>query len=539
MALDSSDLQQRRPKPSSSGRPTRTKSSGIGSGGVKRRRRKAERNNIRTVCIVISSLVVVILPLDLLGGRLFGNDSSSSDSAASGSSTGGGGGRRFLQNWKPKSNAPSKYERLQHDAALSNNQQSTSYNKQQREDRYNSLYRPKFSSSTLGYDIYNCPPTPPQHYPMAWPIPEVLTNWNVNDVTTIAPNYRQVYQGLCIFDYNTQYDIALTYRNAELPFVIRGDPKVERVVEKWDDGTGEYLHSVLGDVEEYRTERSPTTSFMWYRLRGNGKKKGMMDEGYTKPLNDETEMTFGEWLEHALEKEGVALQDEGLMQKAASMKERRLGLWKHAKSGPAEDDDELKERGRGGGNKNEESEEEKQKKWYYFRLNVDLRGSRDGSADKFVYDELSFFDPRKRKDSQFYIVDPKQERGINCRFGMRGVSAVNHFDMSRNMIALFGGERRYIIGNPSQCKHMALYPRGHPSLRHSSIDWGNEAEWANVPGFREAEVTEVVMHAGDVLYLPTSWFHQITNLGLNYQCNARSGVTYESSEYMDQCGFGF
>jgi hypothetical protein len=67
--------------------------------------------------------------------------------------------------------------------------------------------------------------------------------------------------------------------------------------------------------------------------------------------------------------------------------------------------------------------------------------------------------------------------------------------------SLTRGERRYIIAHPSQCKNMALYPRGHPSLRHSSIDWSNPTEWDNDPNFRHAQVNEVIMHAGDVLYV--------------------------------------
>ena len=119
---------------------------------------------------------------------------------------------------------------------------------------------------------------------------------------------------------------------------------------------------------------------------------------------------------------------------------------------------------------------------------------------------------------------------------MRGVTAANHFAMSRIMIAVFGGERRYIISNPNQCSNMALYPKGHPSVRHSSIDWTNPEEWTE-EFQNEAMSSEVVLHAGDVLYLPTNWFHYIVNLSLNYQCNARSGTTHETAKYIDKCGF--
>eukprot|EP00804_Cyclotella_cryptica_P007364 CCRYP_002588-RB/>CCRYP_002588-RB protein AED:0.02 eAED:0.02 QI:61/1/1/1/1/1/2/431/515 len=458
MVLESSDLQRRRTTSS------REKSS-RGNTVIRRRKRKPDPN--RTACLATVAFVGFFVPLAFVANRLLGRSDDVNPDA--------GHENRLLQGWKPKSK-------------VSNSEKGTAADSRyaERERRYKSLYRRKFDSSELGYDVYNCPTTPPRDYPKAWSVPLLLTNWNPNDVTTLPPDHREVFHSLCIFDYQTQYDVALTYRNAEKPFVIRNDPKVMSVVQKWDDESGDYLHQILGDVEQFRTERSPVNSFMWYRLRGKKAEK----TGYTKPLNDETSMTYGEWLEHALEKDGIVLGNDELIAKARTLKDRRLSL--STKSAPEEDDHSIENGG-------EESEEEKEKKWYYFRLNASLKGAKKGSPESFIYDELTFFDPRKRRDSEFYIVDPNEERGINCRFGMRGVIAANHFDMSRNMIAILGGERRYILAHPSQCKNMALYPRGHPSLRHSSIDWTNPAEWDNDPNFRQAQVNEVIMHAGDVL----------------------------------------
>jgi hypothetical protein len=39
-----------------------------------------------------------------------------------------------------------------------------------------------------------------------------------------------------------------------------------------------------------------------------------------------------------------------------------------------------------------------------------------------------------------YIVRPEKQNDIHCRFGMKGVIAENHFDGSRNAIAVLGGE---------------------------------------------------------------------------------------------------
>lgn len=196
--------------------------------------------------------------------------------------------------------------------------------------------------------------------------------------------------------------------------------------------------------------------------------------------------------------------------------------------GDPPEDDEIKE--------DHDTEEEKRLKWYYLRINGWLEDADEEGTDKFVFDELKFFDPRK-KDSDFYMIDKKKQRGINCRFGMRGIIAENHMDLSRNTIALLGGERRYIIAHPEQCTKMGLYPHEHPSGRHSSFDWCNPTEWDIHPEFKEARVSEVVMHAGDVLYLPTAWFHYIVNLSINIQCNIRSGIGEENMNFVNECGF--
>ncbi|KAL7436029.1 hypothetical protein ACHAXM_005004 [Skeletonema potamos] len=501
---------QRRTAASKSSTRNDTSSSGKRSANTSRRRKQpSDSIALRAAIFVVSFLVATVI---IVANHLFGtndvDDASSNNSDLF----------RFNLRNKLKPNLPNRDDSI--DPAAEERAK-------QREDRYHSLFRPKFDQHHLGYDIYNCPSTPPDNYPMAWKTSEVLSNWMPHDVTTIAPAYREIYQSLCVFDYNTQYDAALNYRNAELPFVIRNDPNVMSVARRWEDDT-EYLHNALGDDIQFRTERSPINEFMWYRLRGQ-----RMPREYVKPPNDEINMTYGEWLERALEKDAKALQDEELSAKVNEMKKRRMQLEivtndKHDDS--IENDDHSRD---------ESTEEEKLKNWYYFRLTASLRQAREDhpSPEKFVYDELPFFDPRKSSMSQFYIVDPHEERGINCRFGMRGVISANHFDMSRNFILIFGGERRYILGHPNQCKYMALHPIGHPSLRHSKIDWNNPLEWDENPEFKQALVNEVVLHAGDALYLPTAYFHYIVNLSLNYQCNARSGTTHENAKHIRECGF--
>ena len=160
---------------------------------------------------------------------------------------------------------------------------------------------------------------------------------------------------------------------------------------------------------------------------------------------------------------------------------------------------------------------------WYFRLigcgGMGNDGSCDEGSSEYLFDELPFFQPKE----SLYIVDPLQQPGIHCRFGMKGAIAGNHFDGPRNTIAVLGGSRRYILSHPNQTQNLALYPDDHPSARHSEVDWSYPGDLKKFPKFADAVSSEVVLQAGQILYLPSTWFHYIVSLDLNMQCNTRSG----------------
>jgi hypothetical protein len=331
----------------------------------------------------------------------------------------------------------------------------------------------------MPYDVHNCPDDPPPNYPYAWNIKDVLDNWGTDDM---IPK-EAIYQGICVFDYETEKEKALKYGELELPFVVRDDPKVLRTVERWSQQG--YMQKLLGKHTRYRTEYSPNNHFMYWNKPKRKAVENHIIEKDWKPPTEMSRMSFSNWLEHA----NVT-------------------------------DDKL-------GSDNEH--------WYFRLIGCGEMGkSCDKDSSEYLFDELSFFQPTE--DNPLYMVDPKKQKGIHCRFGMKGVTAVNHFDGSRNSIALLGGERRYFLSHPDQCENLNLFPRGHPSARHSAVDWSNP-DWEKFPSFADAEVNEVVLQAGDVLYLPTDWFHHIISLELNFQCNTRSGTTDHYLGAIKQCGF--
>ena len=103
--------------------------------------------------------------------------------------------------------------------------------------------------AAMQYDIYNCPKEPPLNYPYAWNMLQLLNHWPPDD-TTPRPH---IYQGLCVFDYERDYDTAMTYRAAELPFVVINDPQVHRAVERWNQPG--YMEELMGQ-EPHRCEFS-------------------------------------------------------------------------------------------------------------------------------------------------------------------------------------------------------------------------------------------------------------------------------------------
>lgn len=348
-----------------------------------------------------------------------------------------------------------------------------------------------FNSSR--FESISCPEIPDPSYPKTYPMKDVLDNWNPDD-NTIPPFH---YNSICYFNYVTEYQKALNYRQAEVPFVVYNVPEVQEVVEKWN--SMEYLNKKVGPNKKYTTATSQDNHFMYYnRPDKRGIYKDQQGNPWTKPTG-ETQMTFSEWLNIAVDNHNKSLEE---------------------------------------------------RKHYYFRVSTD-------GPSHWVFDELKFFQPKK----SLFIVSPSGQKGIHCRFGMNrylflssisfslslsfffflsialSVISENHYDGSRNYAATIGGMRRWILNHPNQCKNLYMFPEGHPSERHSSIDW-SKPNYEQFPLFKNAETNELIVRPGDVLYLPTNWYHYIISLNINFQCNTRSGRTSEYDKMVEEeCGF--
>eukprot|EP00903_Cladosiphon_okamuranus_P015105 g13972.t1 len=134
-----------------------------------------------------------------------------------------------------------------------------------------------------------------------------------------------------------------------------------------------------------------------------------------------------------------------------------------------------------------------------------------------------------------FLRDASATKGIHCRLGMDGVMSDGHYDGSRNMVALLAGKRRWILSNPKNCGHMHMFRKGHPSARHTSADWTDPEVATHSPDLAKATANEVVLRAGEALYVPEHWIHSIVNIGVSAQCNSRSGKSYLYHSIVQEC----
>eukprot|EP00056_Hartaetosiga_gracilis_P013551 m.225597 g.225597 ORF g.225597 m.225597 type:complete len:775 (+) comp13860_c0_seq31:68-2392(+) len=155
---------------------------------------------------------------------------------------------------------------------------------------------------------------------------------------------------------------------------------------------------------------------------------------------------------------------------------------------------------------------------------------RTKGTSEWIYEDLKEWRPQ----FNFWFGDPTANQGIDCRFGARGISASNHYDGGRNFIAMLRGKKRYIIAPPTECPNMHLFPQSHPEARHSMGDWAN-LDYKQYPNYLKVKAINVVLSAGEVLYLPSYWFHHIISTTLSIQCNCRSGMALRGRKLTNKC----
>ena len=175
----------------------------------------------------------------------------------------------------------------------------------------------------------------------------------------------------------------------------------------------------------------------------------------------------------------------------------------------------------------------------HYYLYADGYWTRDNDRHRWhVFRELPRFQPDYAPPDVFQeLVNGEKYQKLLCKLGTRGNHAAMHFDQGRNTIVLLTGMRRYLLAPPSMCSHFDLLNLPHPSARHSKLNFEDASSWKARNRGKPTWMNEVVMEPGDVLILPSYWFHSVVLLEEDsMQCNGWSTSTTTYRHFIEQCG---
>lgn len=315
-------------------------------------------------------------------------------------------------------------------------------------------------------------------YPQLFPSSALFENWSPAH-TARSPS--GIFDSICHFNLSSPYEFRLAqmFREMEVPFVVYGIPELSSASERWTD---EYLASQLTPEALYKVHVANNSHFMYYRK--------------SEQLQEETAPYESRWMTYPRFVEAVH-----------NVK-------------PLEEAGEPHE-------------------YYYLMLKKNDFLGKAG----FIYEELEFLNPLQTvRDPRFgdlFVRDTKiaADRGMRCRLGMQGIIAEGHVDGGLNWISMIRGTKRYVVSPPSACKCLGLLTTGQ-SARHTSLNWSDIS--ALPESARNCPAAEVALTAGEVLYLPSFWYHHIVSLDTSIQCNLRSGFTIrpDTQKFLENCGFG-
>jgi hypothetical protein len=114
-------------------------------------------------------------------------------------------------------------------------------------------------------------------------------------------------------------------------------------------------------------------------------------------------------------------------------------------------------------------------------------------------------------------VDPGRIYLMNLWFGPGGNVTRLHYDVPNNVLAQIAGTKRFVMFPPRDMSR--LYPFRSKSYNMSQVDIdGPDLE--RFPRFRDARRVEVTLRPGEMLFIPSFWWHQVyseeTGLTVNF-----------------------
>ncbi|XP_071800632.1 tRNA wybutosine-synthesizing protein 5-like [Asterias amurensis] len=101
-------------------------------------------------------------------------------------------------------------------------------------------------------------------------------------------------------------------------------------------------------------------------------------------------------------------------------------------------------------------------------------------------------------------------------FSSGGTKSVLHNDDVDNINCLFRGQKELLFANYTKYRHQIVFD--HPEGSYSGVDV-EKVDFEKYPEFKDVEFFEAKMEAGDCIYIPYKWFHQVNSHHSNIAVN--------------------
>lgn len=107
---------------------------------------------------------------------------------------------------------------------------------------------------------------------------------------------------------------------------------------------------------------------------------------------------------------------------------------------------------------------------------------------------------------------------INLWIGAAGNVTPLHFDVSHNLLAQVSGAKKVTLYSPANTGFLYPFPRESVIPHMSRVDV-EEPDLMAYPDFARARAIEVILEAGQMLFIPFTWWHHVRSLNDSISVN--------------------
>lgn len=165
--------------------------------------------------------------------------------------------------------------------------------------------------------------------------------------------------------------------------------------------------------------------------------------------------------------------------------------------------------------------------FYYTSITVSVSPSsvlKDNGDGTYLY-FTSSLDLLENPQSWWSQIQPvsdlqisEEGRVTNIWIGRRGIVTSTHYDATYNFFIQLQGKKRFTLIPPTES--MYLYPCLHPHYGHSQVNISLSETLedqvkvlSQFPAFEGSKAVTVDVEAGQMLFVPPFWFHQVETTG--------------------------